>query len=154
MLLYSARWPANRRLAGTERTLCRSYFETLAHLSLDWIRQELPFRLPVPRDDAVGRAVQHLLDHPDSASMTTAARASGQSVRTLRRRFLPATGLNWQQYALHARMLQAMDALLTTRRSVIDVAASVGYESPSAFAKAFTRFAGSTPLAFRKSRRG
>jgi AraC-like DNA-binding protein/quercetin dioxygenase-like cupin family protein len=153
MLLYSARWPASQRLKGAERVRARSYFETLAHLSLDWIRQELPFRLPVPRDAAVGRAVQHLLDHPASASMTSAARASGQSIRTLRRRFLPATGLTWQQYARHARMLHAMDALLTTRRSVIDVAGSAGYDSPSAFAKAFTRFTGATPLAFRKSRR-
>ena len=153
MLLYSARWPAHPPPVRQERALGRTYFATLAQLSLDWIQQELPFRLPVPRDEAVKRAVQHLLDHLDSVDMASAARASGQSVRTLRRRCLPATGLTWQQYARQARLLQAMDALLATRRSVLHVAASVGYESPGAFAKAFTSFAGTTPLAFRKSRR-
>ena len=150
MLLYSLRWPAQKRLDKTEAPLCKSYFETLARLSLDWIRQELPFRLPEPREPSVAKAVQYLLENLDSASIQTAAQASAQSVRTLRRRFLPTTGLTWQQYALHARMLQAMDVLLMTSRSVVDTAYSVGYESPSAFAKAFAKFTGLTPLAFRK----
>jgi transcriptional regulator GlxA family with amidase domain len=132
--------------------LQKSYFETLALLCLDWIQQELPFRLPTPSDAAVMKAVQHLLDHLDSASVNSAAQASSQSVRTLRRRFLPDTGLTWQQYALHARMLEAMDALLSTKRSIIEVAYSGGYDSPSAFSKAFAQFTGSSPLIFRKSR--
>ncbi len=152
MLLYSARWPASKRLAGKEERLAKSYFQTLSLLCLDWIRQELPFRLPEPQDATVEKAVQHLLENLDTANIESAAEAAAQSVRTLRRRFLPATGLSWQQYALHARLLQAMDALLTTKRSVLDIAYSVGYNSPSAFAKAFTSFAGTTPLAFRKSR--
>jgi len=154
MLHYSSRWPVQKGKSGKEELLRRSFFETLALLCLDWIKQELPFRLPTPKDPSVEKAVQYLLDHLDSASIQSAARASAQSVRTLRRRFLPDTGLTWQQYALHARMLQAMDALLATQQSVIAVAYSVGYASPSAFAKAFQQFSGSTPLAFRKSRLG
>jgi AraC-like DNA-binding protein len=152
MLLYSLRWPAQGELSKRDGTLQKSFFQALAHLCLDWIHQELPFRLPVPKDAAVMKAVQHLFDHLDSASVKSAAQASLQSVRTLRRRFLPDTGFTWQQYALHARLLQAMDALLSTRKSVIEVAYSVGYDSPSAFAKAFSKFTGASPLAFRKSR--
>ncbi len=154
MLLYSSRWPANRFLPRKEQALGRSFFEALALLCVDWIQQELPFRLPAPRDPTIQKAVGHLLTHLDSATVKSAAHASAQSVRTLRRRFLPATGLTWQQYALHARLLQAMDTLLSTKRSVLEIALSVGYNSPSAFAKAFQQFTGSTPLAFRKSRLG
>ena len=154
MLLHSSRWPANQCPPRKEKILGQSFFETLALLCVDWIQQELPFRLPASRDASVQKAVDHLLNHLDSATIKTAAHTSAQSVRTLRRRFLPATGLTWQQYALHARLLQAMDTLLTTKRSVLEVAYSVGYNSPSAFAKAFTRFTGSTPLVFRKSRLG
>jgi AraC-like DNA-binding protein/quercetin dioxygenase-like cupin family protein len=149
MLLYSSRWPAQKQLPGSEKSLCKSYFETLAFLCLDWIQQELPFRLPAPKEPAIEKAVNYLLKNLDFANMKGAAQASAQSIRTLRRRFLPATGLTWQQYALQARMLQAMDALLTTRQSVIEIGYSVGYNSPSAFAKAFAQFSGSTPLAFR-----
>ena len=123
----------------------------MALLSLDWIEHELPFRLPAPGDPRVEKAVAHLLAHLDTADITDAARASGQSVRTLRRRFEPATGMPWRQYRLHAAMLRAMELLLNTPGSVLEIALAVGYESPSAFSKAFASFAGAAPLAFRRS---
>jgi AraC-like DNA-binding protein/quercetin dioxygenase-like cupin family protein len=150
MLVYAGRWPANKDMTGKESPLRKSYFETLANLCLDWIQQELPFRLPEPKHPDVQKAVQHLLANLDTADLENAAKASSQSTRTLRRRFLPDTGLTWQQYALHARMLHAMDALMTTRQSVLEVSLAIGYASPSAFTTAFLGFTGTTPAAFRR----
>jgi AraC-like DNA-binding protein/quercetin dioxygenase-like cupin family protein len=149
MLLHAAReWPVKSRISSRSR---RTFFNTMALLSLDWIEHELPFRLPAPNDPRVEKAVAHLLAHLDTADIADAARASGQSVRTLRRRFQPATGMTWRQYRLHAAMLQAMELLLNTSNSVLEIALAVGYESPSAFSKAFAEFAGAAPLAFRRS---
>jgi AraC-like DNA-binding protein/quercetin dioxygenase-like cupin family protein len=149
MLVYSSRWPSRSPIR--EQGPRRAFFRALELLCLEWIEQELPFRLPVPTDTRVEKAVTYLLNHLDSASIASAARFSGQSVRTLRRRFLPATGMTWQQYRLQASMLQAMDALLHTHASILEVALAVGYESPSAFSRAFAKFSQSTPLAFRRS---
>jgi AraC-like DNA-binding protein len=77
-------------------------------------------------------------------------RSVGVSERTLRRRFQADTGMTWRQYLLQTRLLSAM-ALLTERdRSVLDVATSVGFESASAFTRAFTHYAGETPSAYRQ----
>jgi len=149
MLVYAAReWPVKSRVSSRSR---RAFFDAMALLSLDWIEHQLPFRLPAPTDPRVEKAVTHLLAHLDKADIGDAARASGQSVRTLRRRFEPATGMTWRQYRLHAAMLRAMELLLNTPDSVLEIALAVGYESPSAFSKAFASFAGTAPLAFRRS---
>jgi AraC-like DNA-binding protein len=151
MLIYAAReWPVKSRVSSRSR---RAFFDTMARLSLDWIEHELPFRLPAPNDARVEKAVAHLLAHLDTADIADAARVSGQSVRTLRRRFAPATGMTWRQYRLHAAMLRAMELLLNTPTSVLEIALAVGYDSPSAFSKAFAEFAGTAPLAFRRSGR-
>jgi AraC-like DNA-binding protein/quercetin dioxygenase-like cupin family protein len=150
MLLHAAqRWPV--KAAPRETRSRRPFFATLASLCLDWIEEELPFRLPVPKDPRVAKAVAHLLAHLDDADLAAAARHSGQSVRTLRRRFEPATGMTWRQYRLHAAMLRAMELLLNTDQSVLEIALAVGYDSPSAFSKAFAAFTGSTPLVFRQT---
>ena len=149
MLVYAAReWPVKSRNFSRSR---HAFFNAMALLCLDWIDHELPFRLPAPHDPRVEKAVAHLLAHLDTADIATAARASGQSVRTLRRRFALATGMTWRQYRLHAAMLRAMELLLNTKNSVLEIALAVGYDSPSAFSKTFAEFAGTAPLAFRQS---
>lgn len=149
MLIYAAReWSVNSPHGSRSRLV---FFNALASLCLDWIEQELPFRLPLPSDPRVEKATVHLLSHLDEGDIEEAARASGQSVRTLRRRFRPATGMTWRQYRLHAAMLRAMDLLLNSSDSILEVALAVGYDSPSAFSKTFAEFTGAAPLAFRRS---
>lgn len=149
MLLYAAReWPVRSHVSSPSR---RAFFNALALLCLDWIEHELPFRLPASSDPRMEKAIAHLLNHLDSAGIDEAARASGQSARTLRRRFEPATGMTWRQYRLHAAMLRAMELLLNTHDSVLEIALAVGYDSPSAFSKAFAGFAGTNPLGFRQT---
>jgi AraC-like DNA-binding protein len=149
MLIHATRWPASKRPAS--EPVRTKFFQMLALLCREWVGEELPFRLPVARDARIEKAVGYLRAHLDSCSLEEAARFSGQSVRTLRRRFAPAMNMNWRTYRLHAAMLEAMDALLNSSASVLQIALSVGYESPSAFSKAFAQFAGAAPLAFRRA---
>jgi len=77
-------------------------------------------------------------------------RAIGVSERTLRRRFPAATGMTWSRYAVQSRLLRAMTMLAEPGPTVLDVATAVGFDSVSAFTRAFARASGETPSAYRR----
>jgi transcriptional regulator GlxA family with amidase domain len=60
------------------------------------------------------------------------------------------TSMTWRQYLLHSRLLRAMSLLTETDLTVLAVATSVGFDSASAFARAFTTFTGHTPSTYRR----
>jgi AraC-like DNA-binding protein len=72
------------------------------------------------------------------------------SERTLRRLFQDTLGLSWRTYLLHARMLRAMALLAAPGQSVQETSTAVGFDSLSAFTRAFTQFCGETPSTYRK----
>jgi AraC-like DNA-binding protein len=149
MLIHATRWPVSRRVAPDP--IRSAFFRTLALLCREWVTKELSFRLPVSQDARIEKAVGYLRAHLDTCGIEEAAHFSGQSVRTLRRRFEPAMNMSWRDYRQHAAVLQGADSLLNSTQSVVQIALAVGYESPSAFSKAFARFAGVNPLAFRQA---
>jgi AraC-like DNA-binding protein len=51
---------------------------------------------------------------------------------------------------LHARMLRAMALLAAPGQSVQVTSTAVGFDSLSAFTRAFTQFCGETPTTYRK----
>ncbi|WP_233576844.1 GlxA family transcriptional regulator [Citreicoccus inhibens] len=77
------------------------------------------------------------------------ARATATSPRTLARRVGSALGTTPQHFAQRLRIAQAVHLLETTRRSVDEVAAQVGYADPAAFRRVFRRETGETPRARR-----
>ena len=89
-------------------------------------------------------------EHLDTATVQTVSRAVAVSERTLRRQFQASIGLPWRTYLLHARMLRAMALLAAPGQSVADTAIAVGFDSLSAFTRAFAQFAGETPSSYRK----
>jgi AraC-like DNA-binding protein len=72
------------------------------------------------------------------------------SERTLRRLFQETLGLPWRTYLLHARMLRAMALLAAPGHSVQETSMTVGFDSLSAFTRAFAQFCGETPSTYRK----
>ncbi|MCW2523341.1 MAG: AraC family transcriptional regulator [Frankiales bacterium] len=147
MIVYAARWPIDRT---SNDALADSYFTTLAQLIFEWLDYETPFSVPTSTDPLIAAVMSHTNNHLEHLPIHDLCRAVGVSERTLRRRFLADTGMTWRQYLLQTRLLSAM-ALLTERdRSVLDVATTVGFESASAFTRAFTRYAGETPSAYRQ----
>jgi AraC-like DNA-binding protein len=69
------------------------------------------------------------------------------------RAFRDSTGLPPYRYLLRSRIRRAEHLLATTRFSIADIAAQVGFADQSHLTKAFRRFAGATPKRWREDRR-
>jgi AraC-like DNA-binding protein len=148
MIVHAARWRIDRN--SSTRDVDR-YFDVIAQLVGEQFATALPFYLPTSTDPLVSAAMTYLREHPDEADLDRACRQLATSPRTLRRRFRAATEMTWQEYRQRARLLSAMATLVATDRTVAAIAGSVGYDSVSAFTRAFTRYVGCSPSAYRRT---
>jgi AraC-like DNA-binding protein len=81
------------------------------------------------------------------------ARSLGLHPRTLGRR-LQAAGATFQQLLDESRADLAQQLLRDTRITIARIAATLGYRDPTIFTRAFTRWTGRTPSAFRAALHG
>jgi AraC-like DNA-binding protein len=136
---------------GHEPTaLSRSFFRTLALLCIEWVRSPVAFWLPGVEDPGIREAVRWVDSHLCQADEIAAAAVAGVSVRTFRRQFPEAAGMEWREYITRARLLRAAEHLASSSQSIAEIAWSVGYQSAPAFANAFYKFAGQTPGEYRR----
>ena len=77
------------------------------------------------------------------------ARVLGMNVRKLQRR-LAAVGTSHSRIVDEVRFEAACRLLGYPGRSVADIASALGYLDPAHFTRAFTRWAGMTPRAYRQ----
>jgi AraC-like DNA-binding protein len=100
--------------------------------------------------DLVQQIVTRLLSegHPDIHSVAGMLRLS---TRTLQRR-LSDEGLTFARVVVRARFDVAQRMLDDPARKVIDVALDLGYSDPAHFTRAFVRWTGLGPSAFRQLR--
>ena len=89
---------------------------------------------------------QHLGDRYDLAAVSTAFNVS---TRTMLRRFGDETG-NWPQLSRGSRVRRARHLLESTDKSISSIAAHVGYNDASTFARLFARNAGQGPRDYRQ----
>jgi len=148
MVQYALRWPPDRE---PDNGLADSFFKTLGLLCVEWIKEEVPFRLPAAKTRQITAAMEYTLNNLESASFEAAAGAAALSPRQFRRRFLSESSITWRQFHHQAQMLRAMELLVLPQTTVTDVAYAVGFSSLSAFAKSFSRFTGQSPNEFRRS---
>ena len=73
----------------------------------------------------------------------------GVDEKTIQRLFRKETGMTFGQWRQQARLMQALERIALGER-IIDVAGTLGYDSPSAFASMFKRQFGITPSQFFK----
>ncbi|MVZ99867.1 helix-turn-helix domain-containing protein [Actinomadura sp. LD22] len=151
MILFGARWPIDRTC---EDALAVSYFTTLAGLVERWLENESPFYLPVSEDPVVAAAMRFTDDHLGTATVERVAVAVAVSERTLRRRFATVAGMTWRTYLRRSRLIRAMALLDDPKRTVLSVAAEVGFDNAGAFARAFTDYTGQSPSRYRHSSSG
>ncbi|PPD02332.1 MAG: AraC family transcriptional regulator [Methylocystis sp.] len=102
---------------------------------------------------------EHIVRQAGDAQLTTIelARALGVSERTLHRRLKEATGETPKHFLDRLRFDTARTLLETTRNSVKQLAAASGYADETSFRRAFRRYSGMTPGAYRswsQARRG
>jgi transcriptional regulator GlxA family with amidase domain len=146
MILYGVRWPIGR---PSSDATADAFFEALARIAFEWLDRETPLSLPVSRDPDVAAVMAYTQAHLDHVGVRDVSGAVGWSERTLRRKFRPATGMSWQSYLRQSRLLRAMALLAEPGPSVLEVATTVGFESVSAFTRAFGRACGETPSGYR-----
>jgi transcriptional regulator GlxA family with amidase domain len=95
--------------------------------------------------------VQHWLQARGGRAVTVAdmAREIAMEERTFLRRFKAATGMKPIEYIQHLRIGKARELLEFTRRSIEQIAWSVGYEDAAAFRRLFQRLIGLSPGDYR-----
>ena len=145
MVMGAMRWPLNAPLDQTGRR----YFDAFSSLCAEWIQEEAPLRLPTLHEPRLKAAADFTCAHLVSCTVASVCKAAGLSERTLRRRFRTAIGMSWEDYRRQARLLKAAALLNDGRMAIGQIAAEVGFESQSAFARAFKDLTGSSPGAFR-----
>lgn len=127
-----------------------SYLDGLARAKLaELTREEGAFGAGVDLPSAVKRAVGDALDHGD-VDLARVARRLGMSSRTLQRA-LSRHGLEYRRVVEEARLGQALPLVTQTSRSFEDIAERLGYAETKAFRRAFHRWTGMSPLAFRRA---
>lgn len=147
MMIYAVRWPIAR--SGGD-AVSDGFFRTLGHLVAEALEHEAPLSLPTSSDPVVAAAIAYTQAHLDAVSVGEVGRAVGVSERTLRRQFQTTLGMSWREYLLQARLLRAMALLANPAMSVLEVSTAVGFENPSAFARAFAQHCGEKPSAYRR----
>ena len=144
MLRESMRWP----LHGSDSPLRSAFFTAMAELCSEWIEAEADLFLPTCRDPRLQRALDYTSDNTE-AKLAEICRSAGLSERTLRRRLKAETGLTWEAYRQRQRLLRAVRLLGEAEAPITSIAADCGFESPSAFAKAFRQVLGVSPSEYR-----
>ena len=82
-------------------------------------------------------------------TIAQAAATAGTSVRTLQRRLLDL-GLTYRELLDEVRLETACRLMERSETSLAEVAAALGYADPANFTRAFQRWTGKTPSAFRR----
>lgn len=127
---------------GPEGRLMRVLLDQLGRM------ETTPLHLPMPRDRRLAPVAEALLADPgDDRTIEEWSAAVGASPRTLSRRFLGETGLNFGQWRQRRRVLAALERL-AAGEPVTTVALDLGYQSPSAFIAMFRRQLGASPTRY------
>jgi AraC-like DNA-binding protein len=120
----------------------RAHMDALGETTTGW--------LAGLRDPLIGRAL--ILLHADPAHAWTLedlAAQAGASRSALADRFTQVMGYPPIQYLTRWRMQLAAKRLADSSAKIVAVAQEVGYESEAAFSRAFKKFAGRSPSAWR-----
>lgn len=97
-------------------------------------------------DKQLGVALACIHDHPEQAwTLQALAEQVGMSRSVFALRFREVVGMTPIDYLTRWRMLLASDRMENTSDSLAAIASSLGYESESAFGKAFKRMMGHSP---------
>ena len=122
----------------------RSYVESLPADRAGW--------LGALRDYRIGGALELIHEAPARAwSIDDLASKVGMSRSAFASRFKSFVGETPMQYLTHWRMHRAAHYLRTEGLAIARAAERVGYQSTATFSKAFKRYIGASPAAFRRS---
>lgn len=102
-------------------------------------------------DASINRIQAQLREHlAEPFSVHGLAADAGFSTSHFSARFHAVTGFSVTEYVKRLRMARARELLVTTDRSIADIAAEVGYPDQFYFSRQFSAVAGSSPRHFRR----
>jgi AraC-like DNA-binding protein len=130
----------SRRLAGGGRG-SRSHGAGRSELS-DLLSHQEGFA------ESLQRLIASHFSHTESPSLEHAARVTGVSQRTIKRRLFDE-GLTYRGILDRIRFESARKMLVESELSVGQIAREVGYSGPNNFIRAFKRISGVTPIEYR-----
>jgi AraC-like DNA-binding protein/mannose-6-phosphate isomerase-like protein (cupin superfamily) len=124
----------------------RAYIRTIGDRNVGW--------LGALKDPQIGQALALIQRQPDE-SWTVGSLASRVSLSrsAFSAKFKQLVGESPMQYTTRVRLTKAAALLRTNSPTLLEVAMSVGYDSEVAFSKAFKRYFGMAPGAYRHGRR-
>jgi AraC-like DNA-binding protein len=147
LMVHCMRWGPKAPL----EPIGEHFFCALLALCEECWATPLPFHLPRAKTPELERAMGFALSHlKEGNGLEQLARMVGVSGKTLARRFQAECQMSWRQFLLTARMIRATELLANPQARVAQTAFAVGFESPSAFGRAFSSFVGETPEAYRQ----
>ena len=88
-------------------------------------------------------------EYPRDLALDEIARRVASSRRQLQRAYAEIGGTTFREHLTRVRMQRAAELLARRSMTVREVARRVGYRQPAQFAKAFRRYQGQAPSAFR-----
>ena len=106
-----------------------------------------------PSIDTICRLINALLAKQGPPGLEGAARLLCVSPRSLQR-LLNEEGVSYSDLLGRCRCKAACQALERTQQSIKDIAAALGYSDPTHFTRAFRRWTGTAPLAYRSQSLG
>ena len=124
---------------------------TQARFTAPWAYQSPSGWLAGMGDRIVGNALNALHARPAHAwALEELAREAGTSRSVLAKRFQQLVGNSPMQYLTQWRMLLAANLLRRSSASLASIAEDVGYQTDTAFSRAFRREFGSPPARWRR----
>ena len=146
MLRYTERWSKNGENVAKSNPLAQSFYETIRLLAEEWCSKPLSLTLPHTTDKLLVNVTRYVLKNMgERLHVEHVAHMHGVSGRTLMRLFHSQLGMTFGAYLRTARIVKAVELLTSPSVSVLEVAFTVGYKSPSSFSQAFRRLTGMSP---------
>ncbi|GAY16348.1 AraC family transcriptional regulator [Mycobacterium sp. shizuoka-1] len=105
-------------------------------------------------DPGIAETIERVLDRPGAHwTIDRLCRVAAMSRATFLRRFGQQTGMTVGAFLVRVRVMSAAELLMASDATIAAVAGQVGYQSESAFGRAFRAEVGTTPARFRRNQR-
>jgi AraC-like DNA-binding protein len=148
MISYARRWPIDR---PSSDATADAYFHCFAELLAELLDSQTPFSLPTTNHPQLALALKNTRNTLADITIEDAAQAAGMSPRSLRRLCQSDLQMTWREYTQRARLMRAAALLADPELTVLQIATRVGFDSASAFTRAFGQAWGQPPSAYRRS---
>ncbi len=116
--------------------------------------RSVPTLVRLPQDPRALRVAQAFLANPATrVRVAELCRPFGATGRTIQRLFLRETGMDFETWRRHVRLMKGIE-LLADGHSVTAVAFALGYQQPNPFIKLFRDTLGTTPRSWMSALKG